>query len=76
MISAAKVVYYFGLCKNFVQTPTKLHKKLVYTKHKSFFYQFIWYFHFFVVILQPISIRGLIWTACNHVKIKTKKRPN
>ena len=35
---------------------------------------------FFVVLLQPLwkelLSRGLIWTACNHVKIKAKKRPN
>ena len=27
-------------------------------------------------LLKKVNDRGLIWTACNHVKIKAKKRPN
>ena len=35
-----------------VPTPNKCYKKLIYTRINRFFYQFIWYFHFFVVILR------------------------
>ena len=34
------------------RTPTKWYKKLIYTSIICFFYQFIWYFHFFVVTLR------------------------
>ena len=30
----------------------------------------------FAAALEKMLSRGLIWTACNHVKIKAKKRPN